>query len=107
VFAAIGQQFGSASGARVAEHLISKLSKDEKDTLNQMMEPSGYDWYQHPEEGITCHQNYLTDPKWREHVHSTLGLDSIRARHMHNTLKRTWKKLRAHATLLTPAEIIG
>jgi hypothetical protein len=107
VFAAVGQQFGHRFRERVAEHLIGKLSKDEQETLNKMMEVSGYDTYQHPEEGITCHQNYLTDPKWREHVHSTLALDSIRARHMHNTLKRTWKKLRAHAALLTPAEIIG
>jgi hypothetical protein len=107
VFGKLGHEYGQRVRRAVAEHLISKLSKDEKDTLNQMMQPSGYDWYQHPEEGITTHQNYLTDPKWREHVHSTLGLDSIRARHMHNTLKRTWKKLRAHATLLTPAEIIG
>lgn len=107
VFAALGQQHGGRLRRKVAETLLGKLSKDEQDTLNKMMEPSGYDTYQEPEEGITCHQNYLTDPKWREHVHSVLGLDSIRARHMHTTLKRTWKKLRAHATLLTPDEIIG
>lgn len=107
VFATLGQQFGGYYRRTVAEKLISKLSNDEQNTLDQMMGVSGYDTYSHPEEGIACHQNYLTDPKWREHVHSVLGLDSIKARHMHNTLKRTWKKLRAHATLLTPAEIIG
>jgi hypothetical protein len=106
VFADIGLKHGNVFRRRVADHLIGKLTNDDRDVLNDMMSVSGYDTYADPEEGITTHQNYLLDPKWREHVHSTLGLDSIKARHMHNTLKRTWKKLRAHAALLTPDEII-
>jgi len=107
VFAKVAQEYGHKFRERIALKLINHLTDDEKDTLDQMMSVSGYGWYTHPEEGITTHQNYLTDPKWREHVHSTLAFDSTQARHMHNRLKRTWKKLRARAALLTPQEIIG
>jgi hypothetical protein len=101
VFAHLGQEYGSRVRDLAAQRLLGALHPYELEHVNTMMSVSGYDTYSHPEEGVTTHLNYLQDPKWRAHVHKTLGLGDVEARHFHNVLKRTWKKMRAKAKTLT------
>lgn len=83
---------------------LNGLSREDLRQLGQLLSANGFDIATHPHEVAAHHAAYVNDPKVRERVHATLGLDTLGARHFHTFMSRLAPRLEAGEERLIKAD---
>lgn len=101
IFAKIKQQKGKEFAANLIHKTVNILSPFERKLLDGIHPNKGlYKPEDHNEELISRFHNYLQDPTYRDKIHASKKLSESGQRALHNTVKKSWKKMQNHALTL-------
>ena len=104
VFGKLAQKYGDEYRQNVIQKVINSLPPEGREVGKKVMAVSNYSIAQDPEEFITSHQQFLTDPKSRKHVFTSLGIKPEHQRDFYKVMRSNFEKMRQVAAGLKPVK---